>query len=103
MAHDENFGSAGLCGFLVEFQCDAIEPARAGLFVIVEAKPDVVELADLRVVPTPAEIDDVGYPEGPKLSAWPQVVTALPNASRLLTKKTFTVQTPFADRTGLGV
>jgi hypothetical protein len=32
-----------------------------------KAKPSVMELADLRVVLAPAQIDDVGYAEGSKL------------------------------------
>jgi hypothetical protein len=67
VTHDEYLGSTVLCGFLVELQRPMIEPTGAGLLIVVEAEPDVLEPADLRVVPTPAQIDDVGYPKGPKL------------------------------------
>jgi hypothetical protein len=67
MAHHEYLGPTVLCGFFVKLQSPVIEPTRPGVFIIMEAEPDVLELTDLRTVPTPAQINDVGYPEGPKL------------------------------------
>ena len=67
VAHHKHLCTPILHGSFVELQGTAIEPARAGLFVVVEPEPNVFELADLGVILTPPEIDDVGYPQGPKL------------------------------------
>lgn len=64
MTHDEQFGIAFLHRLAVELQRSLVEPARPWFLVVMERKPCVSELPDLRVVLTPPKIDDVGYAEG---------------------------------------
>jgi len=64
MAHHEQFGITLPHRFSIELQRLLIEPARSCLLIVVEAKPDVGKLTDLRVVLAPPQVDDVGYAEG---------------------------------------
>ena len=67
VTHDEHFGATTACCFAVELERPTIKPARPGLLVVVEAEPDVLELANLRVVLAPSQVDDVRYTKGAKL------------------------------------
>src|SRR5690348_16362931 len=67
MAHYEDLHTTILHGSLVELERSAIEPAGTGLLIVMEAEPNVLELADLGVVLAPTQINDVCYPQVPKL------------------------------------
>jgi hypothetical protein len=59
LTHDEDFCFPVLRGVLVEAERTAVKQGRARLLVVVEAEPDVRELADFGVVLAPPKIDDV--------------------------------------------
>lgn len=67
MTHNEYLGLRLLQRPLVELQRTSIEPCGTRFLVVVEAQPDMGELADLGVVLAPPQVDDVGDAEGPKL------------------------------------
>lgn len=63
VAHHKHFRGTMLQSSLVELEGSAVEPTGTRLFIVMEAKPNVFELADLGVVLAPAQVDDVCYPE----------------------------------------